>query len=69
MYSSLNVIRVIKSRGGIEACSIHGDMIHAYKILARKYQENRPLRRPMHRGEKNIKMGLKEIGYEDVDWM
>jgi hypothetical protein len=42
-------------------------MRHAYKILARKYQEKRPLRKSMQREEKNIKIGLKEIGYKDVD--
>jgi hypothetical protein len=44
-------------------------VIHAYKILVKKYQEKRPLRRPMQKGKNNIKMDLKEIGYEGVDWI
>jgi hypothetical protein len=29
----------------------------------------RPLRRPRHRWEDNIRMDLREVGWEGVDWM
>jgi ribosome biogenesis protein Nip4 len=38
-------------------------------MVERKPEEKRPLRRPRHRREDNIKMDLKEIGWEDVDWI
>jgi hypothetical protein len=34
-----------------------------YKILVGKPEGNRPLRRPRHRWEDNIKMDLREIGF------
>jgi hypothetical protein len=30
---------------------------------------NRPLRRPRHRWEDNIKMGLNEIGIDGANWI
>jgi hypothetical protein len=38
--------------------------IHAKKSLAEKPEGKRPLRRPMCIWEGNVKMGLKEIGWE-----
>jgi hypothetical protein len=32
-------------------------------------KEKRPLRRPRRRWEDNIKMDLREIGWEVVDWL
>jgi hypothetical protein len=40
----------------------------AYEILTGKSEGKRPLRRPRHRRE-DIKMDLKEIRWEDVDWI
>jgi hypothetical protein len=40
-----------------------------YKILVRKPEGKRPLGRPRHRWEDNIKMYLKGIGYEGVNWI
>jgi len=45
-----------------------GKMRNAYKILAGKPEGNRPLGRPMHRWN-NIRMDLKEIVREGVDWV
>jgi hypothetical protein len=42
---------------------------HAYKILVRKPERKRPLRRPGHRWEDTIRMDLRKIGWEDVDWI
>jgi hypothetical protein len=41
---------------------------NAYKILAGKSEGRRPLGRSGRRWEDNIKLDLKEIGREDVDW-
>jgi hypothetical protein len=43
-----------------------GDMRNAYRILP---ERRRLLGRPRHRWECNIKMNLKAIGREDVDWI
>jgi hypothetical protein len=44
-------------------------MRNAYKILVGKPEGKSPLGRPRHRWEDNIKMDLREIGWEDVDLM
>jgi hypothetical protein len=40
---------------------------HAYKILVRKCEGKRPLRRPRYRREDNIRMDLREIEWVIVD--
>jgi hypothetical protein len=40
-----------------------------YKIMARKHEGKRLLVRLRHRWEDNIKMDLKEVGWECVDWI
>jgi len=48
----------------------HMDEIRKYKILFSKPERKRPLGRPSHRWENNIKVvGLQETVYEDVDWI
>jgi len=44
-------------------------MRNEYKILVRKLEGKRPLGRPTHSWEDDIKMNLKETGYKDVDWI
>jgi hypothetical protein len=41
----------------------------AYNILVGRPEGRRPLGRPRRRSEDNIKMDLREIGFEDVDWI
>jgi hypothetical protein len=71
LYSSTKIIRVIILRRmrweGHVACM--GQMRNAYKILAGKPEGRRPLGRPMHRWEDNIRKDFREIGWEDVDWI
>jgi hypothetical protein len=38
-------------------------------VLVDKPEGKRPLGRPRHRWEDNIRMDLREIGCEGVDWM
>jgi hypothetical protein len=41
-----------------------GERRGAYRVLVGKPETSRPLKRPMHRWEDNIKMDLKEMGWE-----
>jgi hypothetical protein len=52
-----------------EYVSNMGEMRNEYKILFDEPEGKRPLARPGHRWENNIKVGLKEIVCEDVDWI
>jgi len=38
-------------------------------VLVEKLKGKRPLRRPRHRWEDNIKMDLEEVGFGGMDWM
>jgi len=40
----------------------------AYKVLVGKPEEKRPLGRPRHRREDNIKIDLQRVGLGDMDW-
>jgi len=44
-------------------------MRNAYKILVRKPEGKRPLRRLRHRCENSNRMDLRAIRWEGVDWM
>jgi hypothetical protein len=46
-----------------------GLMRNIYNILVRKTEEKRTLGRPTRRWEDDIKMDLREIVRDDVDWM
>jgi hypothetical protein len=46
-----------------------GEKRNAYRILVGKPEEKRPLGRPRRRWVKNIKMDLREIGWDDGDWI
>jgi hypothetical protein len=40
-----------------------------YMVLVGKPEGKRPLGRPRHKGEDNIKIDLKEIGIDWVNWI
>jgi ribosome biogenesis protein Nip4 len=42
---------------------------NAYNTLVGKHERKKPLRRPRCRWEDNIRMYLREIGREVVDWI
>jgi hypothetical protein len=44
-------------------------MRNGYKILVSKPEGKGPLIRPRHREKDNIRMVLREIGWEAVDWI
>jgi hypothetical protein len=69
LYSSPNIVRVIKARRMRWAGHVARmeEMKGAYNILVGKPEGRRPLGRPRRRWEDNIKMGLREMGFGDVD--
>jgi hypothetical protein len=71
LYSSPNVIRVIKSRRMIWAGHVAGmgEKRGAYMVLVGKPEGNRPLGKRRRRWEDNIKMDLQEVGCGGVDWI
>jgi hypothetical protein len=46
-----------------------GEKRNAYRILVGKPEGKRPLGRPRRRWVGNIKMDLREIGWDGVDWI
>jgi hypothetical protein len=52
---------------GHVACMI--EMRNAHIILVRKSEGKRPLRRPRHRWEDNIRIDLRKIRWEGVGWI
>jgi hypothetical protein len=62
LYSSSNIIRVIKSRRWTVACSTYRGKRGAYRILVERPKGRRPLGRPRRRWEDNIQMDLQEVG-------
>jgi len=71
LYSSLTVVRVIKSRrirwtGHVVRV---GDGRGVYRVLVGKPEGKRPLGRPRRRWEDNIKMNLQEVGCGGMDWI
>jgi hypothetical protein len=48
---------------------MNGEERNAHMILVRKLGEKRPLGRPRRRWVDNIKMDLREIGWDGMDWM
>ena len=71
LYSSPNVVRVIKSRRMRWAGHVArmGEERGTYRVLVGKPEGKRPLGRPRHRWVDNIRMDLQEVGYGSVDWI
>jgi hypothetical protein len=71
LYSSLNIVRVNKTRrmrwAGHVARMRAGRGV--YMVLVWRPEGKRPLRRPKRRWEDNIKMDLREIGIDGVNWI
>jgi hypothetical protein len=71
LYSSPTIIRVIKSRRmrWAEHVARMGEGRGAYSILVGRREGRRPLGRPRHRWEDNIKMDLQKVGCGGMDWI
>jgi hypothetical protein len=71
LYSSPSIIRITKSRrrrlaGHVARMEVKRN---AYKILVGKSEGRRPLGRSRRRWVDNIKMDLREIKWDGVDWI
>jgi hypothetical protein len=51
------------------ACSTNGEKRIACMILVGKPEGKRPLGRPRRRWVNNIKIDLREIGWDGMDWI
>jgi len=71
LYSLPNIVRKVKSRRMRWAGHVApmGEWRGAHRVLVGKPEGRRPLGRPRHRWEDNIKMDLKEVGGGFGDWM
>jgi hypothetical protein len=63
------MIKQIKADEMGRTIACMGEMRNTYKILVGKTEGKRPLGRPRHRCEDNIKIDLAEIMCEGVDWI
>jgi hypothetical protein len=71
MYSSLNVVRVIKSRRMRWAGHVArmGEGRGVYRVLVGMPEDRRSLGTPRRRWEDNIQMNLREIGIDGANWI
>ena len=71
LYCSPDIVRVIKPRiiRWAENVARMGDRRGVYRVLVGKSEGKRPLGRPRHRWEDNIKMGLQEVACGCMDWI
>ena len=71
LYSSPNIVRVIKSIKMRWAGHVAGmgDEKGAYRVLLGKPEGKRPLGRPRRRWVDNIRMDLQEVGCGYMDWI
>jgi hypothetical protein len=71
LYSSLNVVRVIKSRRMRWAGHVArmGEGRDVYRILVGRPEGKRPLGRPRRRWEDNVKLDHREMGIDGANWI
>ena len=71
LYSSPNIVRVIKSRRMRWAGHVArmGEEREVFRVLVGKPEVKRPLERPRRRWVNNIKLDLQEVGSGYMDWI
>jgi len=71
LYSSPHIVQVTKSRRirWVEHVVNMGERRDVYRVLVGKPEGKRPLGRPRHRWEDDIKMDLQEVGCGGRDWI
>jgi len=71
LYSSPNIVRVIKSRRMRWAGHVARMVVEmgVYRVLVEKPEGRRPLGRPRRRWADNIRMALQEVGCVYMDWI
>jgi hypothetical protein len=65
----LTLLALFKEDEVGRAYSTNGERRNAYRILVGKPEGRRPSGRPRHRWVDNIKMDLREIGWDGIDWI
>jgi hypothetical protein len=50
-------------------CDTHGEGRGVYRVLVGRPEGKRPLGRPRSRWEDNIKLDLREVGIDGVNWI
>jgi hypothetical protein len=71
LYSSPNIVRVIKSRrmrwaGHVARMGVRRGV---YRVLVGRSEGKRPLIRPTRRWDDNIKLDLRETGIYEANWI
>jgi hypothetical protein len=71
LYCSPNIVRVIKSRRMRWAghVALMGEWRGVYRVLLGRPDIERPLRKPRHSREDNIKLDLREMGIDKTNWI
>jgi hypothetical protein len=71
LYSSANIVRVIKSRRmrWVGHVARIGEGRGVYRVLVGRPEGKRPLGRPRRRWENNIKLDLRVIGLDGANWI
>jgi len=70
LYSSPNIVRVIKSRRMRWAGHVAhmGEERWVYRVLVGKLEGKRPMGKPRHRWVDNIRMDVQEVGFGYMGW-
>jgi hypothetical protein len=71
LYSSPNIVRETESRRMRWAGHVvrMGEGIGVYRVLVGRPEGKKPLGRPRHRWEDNIRLDLREIKIDGANWM
>jgi hypothetical protein len=72
LYSSPNIVRMIKSRrigGGAGHLARMSEGRVVYGVLVGRPEGKRPLGRPRSRWENNIRKDLREVGFDGANWI
>jgi hypothetical protein len=71
LYSFPSISRIIKSRRIKWAGHVArmGERRSAYRILVGKPERRRPLGRTRRRWVENMKIDLRDIGWDGIDWI
>jgi hypothetical protein len=71
LYSSSNIVRVMKSRRmwWAEHLARRGEGRVVYRVLVGSPEGKRQVGRPRRRWEDNIKMDLREMGIDGANWI
>jgi hypothetical protein len=71
LYSSPNIIRIIKSRRmrWAEHVARMGERRDSYRSLVGKPEGKKPIGRPKRKWVDNIRMDLEEVRWSDADWI